>query len=229
MTGYGADVLVCDDLTNAEAARKDKEEMNNAWSFFRNTLPSRVNNMDKYIILNIQQRLAPNDVTGRIRNDEVLASQYIFVVLPAQFKKHTYLICPISGDVIEFKPDSYLWPERFGDYSTIRALVGETVWQTQYLQNPISSDQTIIKEDMIREEDASVVPGWNLSENTIDETVANIIYGSHDFAIKDKVKSDFTGSVLAYKIRKTLYITDCAELKQNFTRSTIFDGSRECL
>ena len=219
MTGYGADILICDDLTNAEAARKDKEEMNNAWSFFRNTLPSRVNNPDKYIILNIQQRLAPNDVTGRIKNDEVLASQFIFVVLPAQFKKHTYLICPISGDIIEYKQDDYLWPERFGDYSRIKALVGPTVWETQYLQNPIASDQTIIKEDMIKEEDCINVPGWDTHNNRIDENVATVIYGSHDFPVKDKSKNDFLGSLLAYKINKTIYIVDCLEAKQNFTRS----------
>ena len=219
LTGYGADILICDDLTNAEAARKDKEEMNNAWSFFRNTLPSRVNNINKYIIFNIQQRLAPNDVTGRIRNDEALASQFIFVVLPAQFSKHTYLICPISGDIIEFNKDDYLWPERFGDYSTIRTLVGETVWQTQYLQNPVASDQTVIKENMIREEDCTKVPGWDTSTNQIDTLNVDIIYASHDFPVKDKTKSDFTGSVLAYRIGKTLYIVDCLEAKQNFTRS----------
>lgn len=58
--GYGADILVLDDLTNDDAARKDKEEMNNSWEFYHGTLPTRINNKDKYIILNIQQRLAQN-------------------------------------------------------------------------------------------------------------------------------------------------------------------------
>ena len=104
--------------------------MNNSWEFYHGTLPTRVNNQDKYIILNIQQRLAQNDITGRILSDDGLASQYIFVVLPAQFQKETYIIMPISGKVFHFKKGDFLWPERFGDYSGLRAQVGETAWQT---------------------------------------------------------------------------------------------------
>ena len=49
MTGYGADIIINDDLTNAESARKDKQEMNNAWNYYRNTMPSRINNINKCI------------------------------------------------------------------------------------------------------------------------------------------------------------------------------------
>lgn len=219
LTGYGFDIGIMDDLTNAEAARKDKEEMNNAWSFYQNTLPSRINNTDKYVLFNIQQRLSPNDITGRISNNAALTKEYIFIVLPAQFKKTTYVILPISGEVVKFEAGDYLWPERFGDYSSLRAQVGETVWQTQYLQNPIASDKTYVKEEMIREEDATNCPGWNVSLGTIDELNVDMIYASHDFPVKDKVTSDFLGSILAYRVKKVLYIVDCLEVKQDFTKN----------
>ena len=61
-TGYGGDIIINDDITNAETARKDKEEMNNAWSYYQNTRPSRINNPDKSSILNAQQRLAPRSI-----------------------------------------------------------------------------------------------------------------------------------------------------------------------
>ena len=216
--GYGADILVCDDLVNDETARKDKEEMNNAWEFFHGTLPTRVNNQDQYIILNIQQRLAPNDVTGRIASDKELADQYIFVVLPAQFQKETYIVMPISGIVYHFNKGDFLWPERFGDYSGIRSLVGETSWQTKYLQNPIATDKTIIKEEMLYEKDASDCPAWDAATGTIDEMKATI-YASHDFPVKAKAKSDFLGSILAYRVKKVLYIVDCLEVKQDFVQN----------
>lgn len=222
LTGYGADIIVCDDLTNAEAARKDKEEMNNAWSFYQTTLPSRINNPNKYVIFNIQQRLAPNDITGRISNNAELANEYIFVVLPAQFSKTTYIIMPISGEVIKFEKGDFLWPERFGDYSSLRAQVGETVWQTQYLQNPVATDKTYVKEEMIREEDATNCPGWSTSLGAIDELNVDMIYASHDFAVKKNVKSDFLGSILAYRIKKVLYIVDCLEIKQDFSESLAY-------
>ena len=217
--GYGADILVCDDLTNDEAARKDKEEMNNSWEFFHGTLPTRVNNQEKYIILNIQQRLAQNDITGRILNDKELASQYIFVVLPAIFQKETYIVMPISGKVFHFKKGDPLWPERFGDYSGLRAQVGETAWQTKYLQNPIATDKTYVKEDMIREEDATNCIGWDSSSGQIDEYSVDMIYASHDFPVKAKKDSDFLGSILAYRVKKVLYIVDCLEIRQDFTKN----------
>lgn len=210
MTGYGGDVIINDDLTNAETARKDKEEMANAWSYFQNTMPSRINDINKCIIMNIQQRLAPNDITGHILSDRKLSDSYIQVCLPAIFKKTTYIVFPISGKVVKFNKGDYLWPERFGNYEALRAQVGETIFETQYLQNAIATDKTIIKEDMIIEKDEIDCP-------SIEE--ADMIYASHDFPVKDKDTSDFLGSTLAYKVNSILYIKDCLEKRMAFVKS----------
>lgn len=209
-TGYGGDVIINDDLTNAETARKDQTEMINAWSYYQNTMPSRINDINKCIIMNIQQRLAPNDIAGHIMNDPHLASTYVFVTLPAEFKKTTYVVCPISGDIIKFEKGDFLWPERFGDYSTLRYQVGETIYQTQYLQQPIASDKTVIKPDMIEEIDKSEAP---------DIDSADFVYASHDFPVKDKDTSDYLGSVLAYRNDATLYMQDCLEKRMAFVKS----------
>lgn len=209
-TGYGGDIIINDDLTNAETARKDQAEMNNAWSYYQNTMPSRINDINKCIIMNIQQRLAPNDIVGHIMNDPKLSSTYVFVTLPAIFSKDTYIVCPISGEIIEFKKGDFLWPERFGDYSTLRYQVGESIFETQYLQNPIASDKTVIRPSMIVEKDECDVP-------SIEE--ADMIYASHDFPVKDKDTSDYLGSVLAYKVGATIYLIDCLEKKLAFVKS----------
>ena len=210
MTGYGGDVIINDDLTNAEAARKDQAEMSNAWSYYQNTLPSRINDPSKCIIMNIQQRLAPNDIAGHIMNDSSLASTYIFVTLQAIFEKDTYVICPISGDIIHWKKGEALWPERFGDYEALKLQVGDTIFETQYQQKPIASDKTIIKPSMIIERDLPETPGI---EN------ADIVYASHDFPVKDKETSDFLGSCMGYRVNSTLYITDCLEKRMAFVKS----------
>lgn len=209
-TGYGGDIIINDDLTNAETARKDQKEMSNAWSYYRTTMPSRINNLEKCMIMNIQQRLAPNDVAGHILEDSKLASTYVFVTLPAVFEKDTYVVCPISGDVVFWAKGDVLWRERFGDYSELKYQVGDAVFQTQYLQKPVASDKTVIKEDMIVEKDLSDVP---------DISCADVIYASHDFPVKDKDTSDKLGSVLAYTVDSTLYITDCLEKKMAFVKS----------
>lgn len=210
LTGYGADIIINDDLTNAETARRDQAEMISAWSYYQNTMPSRINDRNKYLIMNIQQRLAPNDITGHILSDPVLASQYCFIVLPAIFSKHTYVVCPISGDIFEFNVGDTLWPERFGNYEALKAEVGSTVFETQYLQNPIASDRTVIRREMIIEKALTEVPSI---EN------ADLTYASHDFPVKDKDTSDFLGSMLAYRVNSTLYIMDSLEKRMDFVRS----------
>ena len=209
-TGFGCDCCINDDLSNAETARKDQAEMSNVWAYYQNTMPSRINDINKCIVMNIQQRLAPNDVAGHIMSDPKLAETYVFVTLPAIFEKETFVVCPISGDIIHYSVGDYLWPERFGDYSALRYQVGESIFQTQYLQKPISSDKTVIKKDMIDEADLIETPGI---EN------ADIVYASHDFPVKDKDTSDYLGSVLAYRVNSTLYITDCLEKRMAFVKS----------
>lgn len=210
MTGYGGDIIINDDLTNAMTAYKDMTEMSNAWEYYRNTMPSRINDVNKSVIFNIQQRLGVNDITGHILRDKALRDRYIFIVLPAIFEKETYLICPISGKIIHYNKGDGLWKERFGNYAGIRAEVGESIFRTQYLQDPQATDQAIIDQPMLNILPSPEVP-------PIEE--ATLIYASHDFPIKDKETSDYLGSVLAYKVDNTLYIIDCLEKHMAFPQS----------
>lgn len=210
-TGYGGDIIINDDLTNAETARKDKAEMQNAWEYYQNTMPSRINNPEKSIIMNIQQRLAPNDVAGHIMNDPQLSSRYVFITLPAIFQEDTTLVFPITGKIKFYKAGDALWPERFKDnYEGLRAEVGESVFETQYLQNPIATDRTVIKQNMIVVKSIKEVP---------EEQFADMVYSSSDFPVKDKETSDFLGSVLGYRVGSTLYIKRCFEKKMAFPAS----------
>ena len=211
LTGYGGDMIINDDLTNARTARKDMTEMQNAWSYYKDTMPSRINNMSKSVIFNIQQRLGINDITGHILKEKNLRERYIFISLPAIFEKETYLICPISGKIIHYNTGDGLWKERFGDYEALKAeVVEEAIFDTQYLQKPKSRDNAIINEDMIVIKNKTEVP-------SID--YADMIYASHDFPVKDKETSDFLGSVLAYKVDNMLYVIDCLETHMNFPKS----------
>lgn len=210
LTGYGGDIIVNDDLTNAMTAYRDMQEMTNAWEYYQNTMPSRINDPKKSVIFNIQQRLGVNDITGHILKDKALRNRYIFITLPAIFQKETFLVCPITGKIIHYKKGDGLWAERFGDYEGIKAEVGENIFRTQYLQEPRATDKAIINESMIRVKNYNECP-------TIDE--AEMIYASHDFPVKDKETSDYLGSVLAYKINNVLYISDCLEKHMNFPAS----------
>ena len=218
-TGYHASIIIADDITNARTALRDKLELQNATSFYRDTLPSRLSDPLTGIIMNIQQRLSNSDITSTIENDIELRNQYTFVVLPAEFDKDTYLVCPISGTVFYFSKGSFLWPQRFGNYESLKGMVGINVWNTQYLQKPVSRSDSIIKESMIIEKDATEVPGWDISNNEVDLLNIDRMYISNDFPVKKTDKSDFLGSTLAYKVKRNIYIFDCIEERQNFPDS----------
>lgn len=210
LTGYGGDMIINDDLTNAMTAYKDMTEMANAWEYYQNTMPSRINDIKKSVIFNIQQRLGINDITGHILKDRNLRERYIFISLPAIFDKETYIICPISGKVIHYNKGDGLWKERFENYESLKAEVGDSIFRTQYLQNPKATDHAIITEEMVQIKPETDCP-------SIDE--ADIIYASHDFPVKDKENSDYLGSVLAYRVGNNLYITDCLEKHMSFPAS----------
>ena len=206
-TGFGADIIALDDITNAEQARRDKQEMENAWAFMTDTLPSRVNDVTKYLILLVMQRLAPGDITGKILENPSISSQYAFLVLPAQFEEDTAIVCPVSGTVITYHKNDFLWSERFGNYASLRAQVGETVWSTQYMQKPQYADAAIVKEDMLTIKSIKEVP---------DIMQADVVYGSHDLPFKSTETSDFVGSLVAYKIDNMLYIKSALEERMDF-------------
>lgn len=210
LTGYGGDMIINDDLTNAMTAYRDMQEMANAWEYYQNTMPSRINNPKQSVIFNIQQRLGVNDITGHILREKDLRNRYIFISLSAIFKKDTYLVCPITGRVLHYKKGDGLWAERFGDYQGIKAEVGDNIFRTQYLQEPRANDKAIINEEMIQTINENEAP-------SIDD--AEMIYASHDFPIKDKETSDYLGSVLAYKVDSNLYIIDCLEKHMAFPQS----------
>lgn len=220
LTGYGGDMIINDDLTNAMTAYKDMTEMANAWEYYQNTMPSRINDPKKSVIFNIQQRLGVNDITGHILKNRELRNRYIFISLPAVFDKDTYLICPISGKIIHYKKGDPLWPERFGNYEGIKAEVGESIFRTQYLQDPQATDHAIINENMVHTLPSSECP-------SIDE--ADMIYASHDFPVKDKEGSDYLGSVLGYQTNGKLYIIDCLEKHMAFPASISYVESLDSM
>lgn len=209
LTGFGGDMIINDDLTNANTVARDKQEMNNAWMYYQNTMPSRINDIKHSCIFNIQQRLGINDIVGHIMKEKSLREQYIFVTLQAIFEKETYIVCPISATILHYKKGDPLWRERFNDYKSLKAELGGD-FETQYQQKPRSSEQAIVSDDMILVKPQIECPKI---EN------ADMIFASHDFPIKDKETSDYLGSVLGYRVGNTLYIKDCLEVRQNFPSS----------
>jgi phage terminase large subunit-like protein len=209
-TGFGADIIINDDIVSSEHAKKDKEVLQNARSYWRNTLPTRRNQGDDSIIWNVMQRLAPGDISGMIENDEDLALQYTKTVIQAINCEDKVIIYPCSGKIKELKAGDYLWYDRFNDYKNTRNLVGPGTFETQYQQNAINSELTFIKPHEIK---------WITYDEYLSTYVENDArqYASFDFPVKGKDESDKTGCVLARKYKAKTAIIDAFEEKMGFT------------
>jgi predicted phage terminase large subunit-like protein len=210
-TGRSSELIINDDLISAKQARMDKKAMGNAIAFYRDTMPSRIRDIKKGVVMNVQQRLAPGDITGMILNDNNLYDLYTHVALQALSDRGRIIIMPITGQLWELKEGDSLWPERFGDYNLLRITQGSSVFETQYQQNPLSSEDTIVKSTMVNL--MSPLEAYEILEEP------DYIYASHDLAVKATDTSDFVGSVLAKQKGNKLLIIDCLEKKMGYVAS----------
>ncbi len=210
-TGRSSELIINDDLISAKQARMDKRAMANAIAFYRDTMPSRIRDIKKGVVMNVQQRLSPGDITGMILNDQKLSELYTHVALQAISDRDRIIIMPVTGEVWKIKKGDSLWPERFGNYELLKATQGSSVFETQYQQNPISSDDTTVKTSMIN----LIAPAE--AYEILEEP--DFVYASHDLAVKATDKSDFVGSVLAKQKGNKLVIIDVLEKKMGYVAS----------
>ena len=202
-TGFGADVILADDLISSDNATKDAKVLKNVLTFFRNTLPTRLNTAQTGVIWHIQQRLAQGDISGLIQDTPELSRVYSQTALQAIAEDDINFIYPCSGKVKEIHKGDLLWPERFGDYTEVKAKTGSSVFNTQYQQNPAASNDTIIKEHHIH----------FIDDKDIQEFIqtADTVYASHDCPVKDAEINDYHGFTRAYGRGNQLLIVDSWE------------------
>ena len=214
LTGRGLNYAILDDLVTAQSAAKQKEELRNALRFMKNTLPSRMNKSSDDAIINIAQRLGPGDVSDFIMNE--LSDLYQTVSLQAIADEDVTVVFPCSGKIWEIKAGESLFPERFtvADYLKIKKQTGETIFETQYQQNAIATNDTIIKQEMVQ----------FMNEYDAEYIMSNYdnIYASHDLPVSEKETADMHGAVIAYKKGSTLLFTDAIETHFGFIGSQNF-------
>lgn len=209
-TGFGADIIINDDIVSSEHAKKDKEVLANARSYWTNTMPTRRNQGENSVIWNVMQRLAPGDISGMIESDEELSSQYTRTIIQAINREEKVIIYPCSGKIKRLDAGEYLWSDRFGNYENTMSSIGRGTFETQYQQNAINSELTYIKPH-------------ELTWITYDEYVARYLqndareYASFDFPVKGKDESDRTGCVLMRKYKAKTAIVDAFEERMGFT------------
>ena len=82
VTGFRGDRLLLDDLNNPENVESDVVRMGTE-RFVREIMPSRINDLRRSAIINLQQRTHEMDATGVLL--KYMADAYTFVCVPAEF------------------------------------------------------------------------------------------------------------------------------------------------
>jgi hypothetical protein len=165
VTGFGADVIIIDDLMKAQEALspRKREEVR---EYFEQTLYSRLDDKRRGRIISIQQRLHEDDFAGYL----IDKGSFDHLNLPAIAEIEQRL--PLyQGRVYRRRIGDLLSPEREPPETldTIREQIGSYAFSAQYLQNPVPEDSCHLRLDRMsridhapeRSEMLHVVQSWD--------------------------------------------------------------------
>ena len=211
-TGFGADIIIGDDILAVEDIKQAGAHLRTTIRAFRSTLPSRLNSRFG-VKWNIAQRVGKGDITDIIFDDKGMKSLYTHTEMHAIARFDQSFIFPVTGAVKHVKKGDFLAPDRFGDYTDERILVGESDFETQYNQNPAASDLNVHKAEHFEKL-------W-ISDEEFNQfkMESDTNYASHDTAVKDKATSDCHGFVTAIGKNNELVITGGWQKKMAYSVS----------
>jgi phage terminase large subunit-like protein len=142
-TGFGGDFVISDDPENAEQIYSDVARVK-AHRWWDDTISSRLDEPNIGILINLQQRLHQDDLTGYLRKNQ--ASLYKFIVLPAEE----------SDDVepMELRAryvDGLLFPQRLSaEVLADKKIQQRNTYPGQYQQSPVAVGGNLFKEAWVR-------------------------------------------------------------------------------
>lgn len=146
VTGFGADLIIIDDLMKAADA-SFPEARAKAQRYVDETLFTRMNNKASGAVVSIAQRLHEDDVPAHLANK----GDYKLLDLPA-IAIRDEIIRLAHGKTHMRRIGDVLNPERESKevLDQIRRDLGPRVFETQYQQNPVPVDGDVIRWDRIQ-------------------------------------------------------------------------------
>lgn len=139
ITGSGADMILLDDPQNPKLTAS-KVERENTIKFYKETLYSRLNQLEIGSRILVQQRLHVEDLTGHLLKQG--STRYRHVCVPAEL---TDDLSP--KEWTKHYLDGLFWPGRFSRavLDEIRDDQGSTVYTNQLLQKPVPAEGGLLK------------------------------------------------------------------------------------
>jgi predicted phage terminase large subunit-like protein len=203
VTGFGADIIIVDDLMKAADASSVVERQR-VIDFYQQTLLSRLNDKKEGRIIVIQQRLHEDDLPGHL----IESGQFRHLNLPAIAIEDEDI--PIGfGMAHHRQKDDVLCPEREPReiLNQIRIDMGNYACAAQYGQDPTPPGGNRIRLDWFGQYDASEEP---------QREDFQFIAQSWDTALTAEPTSDFSvGMTWGFK-EDHWYLLDCRRVRMDF-------------
>jgi len=134
VTGNRADFVILDDPNNIKDSESKivRDETNR---FFREVLSNRLNDLEKSVIIVIQQRSHEDDVSGHILSEKL---PYTHLCIPLLYEEGRNIPPTQIGWVDPRTVEGEcFWPQRFGPKAVGEALAtGAYAFASQYMQSP---------------------------------------------------------------------------------------------
>lgn len=170
VTGFGADILIVDDLLKADDARSETER-ENAHAFFNATLLSRLDDKQNGRVIVIQQRLHEDDIAGRL----ISSGNYVHLNLPSIAEEPEVFDLGF-GRTYERKVGDILFEAREPreTLARMRREMTPHTFNAQYQQNPTPPDGGYVQWEWFSRYDAPpersniirVVQSWDTATST---------------------------------------------------------------
>jgi predicted phage terminase large subunit-like protein len=113
VTGEGGSIIIVDDPNAANEAFSEAN-ITATKDWWDGTMSTRLNDQKTGAMIVIQQRLAEDDLTGHILENDS-EGEWTHLCLPMKFEKERSFVTSIGWEDPRTEENELLWPDRFGD------------------------------------------------------------------------------------------------------------------
>lgn len=171
-TGEGCDIQTIDDPHKANHA-DSRVELDHTYDWYVNTMSSRWNDPDTFAQLLIHQRLASNDLIGRVTSED---SEWVYLKLPEEYTPTTF-ISPINWYDPRTEEGELLAPNMLSkEQAEAEKAKGLRRWFAQFQQEPAYSKGGYINSENLQYFNSDTIPSvfdyllssWDLADGVTE-------------------------------------------------------------
>lgn len=143
-TGWRADALLIDDALPAAAAFS-KAQREECWRWFTTTMTSRLDDPANAAIVVVGQRLATDDLPGRLLAED--GASWEQLILPSEHDAKRSRVTSLGWRDPRTEPGEPLFPAMYGAdvLAQVKREMGSAAYSAQHLQDPVDAEGGMFK------------------------------------------------------------------------------------